>query len=172
MPCSGKSEAVRIAKDRGIQVIRMGDMIWTETKNQGLKLNDKNVGQVANSMRDKHGMDIWARRTVEAIKMLKKSDYIVVDGIRNLEEINFFKKELSKDFVIITIDAPDELRKNRALSRGRKDDSNNIKNIEERDKRELKWGISDVIASADVVVSNEGGIEEFRNKVRKMLDGI
>ena len=162
MPCSGKSEAVNIAKDKGIPVIRMGDMIWWETKNQGLELNDKNVGEVANSMRDKYGKDIWARITVDEIKLLNKTDYIVVDGIRNIEEINLFKKELSSDFVVIAIDAPDELRKKRALSRGREDDSNDIKNIGERDKRELRWGIGDVIASADIVISNEGSIDEFR----------
>ena len=168
MPCSGKSEAVRIAKNKGIQVIRMGDMIWAETKNQGLELNDKNVGEVANSMRDKYGKDIWARRTVDKIKSLNKTDYIVVDGIRNVEEINFFKKKLSNDFVIIAINAPDELRKKRSLSRGRKD----IKNVEERDKRELRWGINDVIASADIVISNEGGIDEFRKQVDEVLQKL
>jgi len=172
MPCSGKSEAVNIAKDKGILVIRMGDMIWRETKNQGLELNDKNVGEVANSMRDKYGKDIWARRTVDEIKLLNKTDYIIVDGIRNIEEINLFKKELSSDFVVIAIDAPNELRKKRALSRKRKDDSNDIKNIGERDKRELRWGIGDVIASADIVISNEGSIDEFRRRVKEVLQKL
>ncbi len=172
MPCSGKSEAVYIAKDKGIQVIRMGDVVWTETKNQGLELNDKNVGEVANSMRNKYGKDIWARRTVDEVKSLNKTDYIIVDGIRNIEEINLFKNELSSDFVVIAIDAPNELRKKRALSRGRKDDSNDIKNIEERDKRELRWGIGDVIASADIVISNEGSIDEFRRRVKEVLQKL
>ncbi|UCF12283.1 MAG: flagellar hook-basal body complex protein FliE [Thermoplasmatales archaeon] len=172
MPCSGKSEAVRIAKDKGIQVIRMGDMIWAETKNQGLELNDKNVGEVANSMRDKYGKDIWARKTVDSIKTLNKSNRIVVDGIRNVEEIIFFKKELSSDFIVIAIDAPDKLRKKRALSRGRKDDSNDIKTIEERDKRELRWGIGEVIALADIVISNEGSIDEFRKRVKEFLQKL
>jgi len=64
MPASGKSEAVQLAKDKGIPVIRMGDMVWEETKRQGKPLDDKNVGDVAHSMREKNGMDIWAKRTV------------------------------------------------------------------------------------------------------------
>ncbi len=172
MPCSGKSEAVRIAKDKGIQVIRMGDMIWAETKNQGLELNDKNVGEVANSMRDKYGKDIWAQRTVDKIKSLNKTDYIVIDGIRNVEEVIFFKKELSSDFIVIAINAPDELRKKRTLSRGRKDDSKDIKTIEERDKRELRWGIGEVIALADIVISNEGSIDKFRRLVKEFLQKL
>ena len=53
MPASGKSVAVEIAKEKNIPVIRMGDAVWFETKKQGLLLNDKNVGKVANDMREK-----------------------------------------------------------------------------------------------------------------------
>ena len=35
MPASGKSEAVQLAKDKGIPVIRMGDLVWEETRRQG-----------------------------------------------------------------------------------------------------------------------------------------
>ena len=73
MPASGKSEAVQLAKDKGIPVIRMGDLVWEETKRQGKPLNDKNVGSVASNMRKEHGMDVWAKRTVEKIHSLKKS---------------------------------------------------------------------------------------------------
>ncbi len=172
LPGSGKTEAVRIAKNEGLLAIRMGDAVWEETKKQGLELNDKNVGQVANSMREKIGMDIWARRTVERIKSFNKKDYVVIDGIRNIEEINLFKKELSNDFIIIAVDAPDEVRKKRTLSRRRKDDVDNLKSFKERDKRELRWGLGEVIASADIVISNEGSIDEFRDKIRKILDKI
>jgi dephospho-CoA kinase len=92
MPASGKSEAVVIAKDKGIPVIRMGDLVWEETQRQGKPLDDKNVGTVAEDMRKKHGMDIWARRTVEKISSLKQAPLLVIDGVRNMEEIDYFKK--------------------------------------------------------------------------------
>lgn len=172
MPCSGKTEAVEIAKAMGIPVIRMGDVVWGEVKNRGLELNDENVGTVANMMREKHGKNIWARRTVDKIKSLNIANNIVVDGIRNVEEVNLFKKELSNNFVIIAITASDEVRKKRSLSRGRKDDSNDIRDIEERDKRELRWGIGNVITSADIVISNEGSIDEFRRLVKEVLQKL
>ena len=46
MPFSGKSEAVRIAKDYKIPVIRMGDMIWEETKKQGAGLTWCSIHQM------------------------------------------------------------------------------------------------------------------------------
>ena len=165
MPASGKSEAVVIAKDKGIPVVRMGDLVWEETKRQGKTLDDKNVGTIASNMREKHGMDIWARRTVEKIHSFKKSPLLVIDGVRNVEEIEYFKKELGRDFLVIAIDAPDALRRKRAISRGRTDDSKNLKDLEERDKREIQWGLKKVIAEADIIIPNIGSLTDFKKQV-------
>jgi dephospho-CoA kinase len=165
MPASGKSEAVQFAKDKRIPVIRMGDMVWEETKRQGKPLDGKNVGDVANSMREKYCMDIWAKRTVEKIRSMKKSSLLVIDGVRNMEEIEYFKKEFGMDFLVIAIDAPDHLRRKRAISRGRTDDSKNLKDLEERDKREIRWGLQKVIANADIVIPNNGSLNDFKKQV-------
>ena len=96
---------------------------------------------------------------------MKKSSYLVIDGVRNMEEIEYFKKELGIDFFVIAIEAPDELRRKRAIARGRTDDSKNLKDLEERDKREICWGLQKVIADADIVIPNNGSIEQFRKKM-------
>ena len=172
MPFSGKSEAVKIAKDMNIPVIRMGDMIWEETKNRGLELTDENVGTIANDMRKEHGMDIWAKRTIDKIKSTKETKILVIDGVRNIEEIETFEKELGEKFILIAVDVTDETRYKRAMNRGREDDSQDIKLIKERDKRELSWGLGNVIASADVVISNEGPVEEFKQKIKDLFNKI
>lgn len=169
MPCSGKTEAVQIAKEMGIPIIRMGDMVWDEVKKRGLPLDEKNVGTIADQMRKDVGMDIWAKRTLDKILLLKKTKQIIIDGIRNIEEIDTFKKNLGKDFIIIAVTASDEIRQKRFLSRGREDDSSNIQDLLDRDKRELRWGLGTVIASADIIVPNEYGIDEFREQIRKIL---
>jgi dephospho-CoA kinase len=172
MPFSGKSEAVNIAKKLNIPVIRMGDMIWDETKNRGLELSDGNVGMIAYNMRKEHGMDIWAKRTLEKIRSIKDVDLLVIDGVRNIEEIETFEKELGKNFLLIAVQVSDEERYKRAMSRGRKDDSQDINLVKERDKRELSWGLGSVIASADIVISNEGSVEEFKQKIKELFNKI
>jgi dephospho-CoA kinase len=172
MPFSGKSEAVKIARKQNIPIIRMGDFIWEETKSRGLEINDENVGKIANKMRKTHGKDIWAKKTLEKIKTLPKTDKLVIDGVRNIEEIETFKKELGKDFILIAVDLSDETRYKRALNRGREDDSQDLELIKKRDKRELSWGLGDLIASADIVITNEGSLEEFKNKIKEIFDKI
>ena len=172
MPFSGKTEAVQVAKKQGIPVVRMGDMVWGEVEKQGLELNDENVGNIANQMRNKYGKDIWAKRTLENIKKMGDTDILVIDGVRNVEEIETFKKELDEDFVVVAIDVSDQVRYERAMSRDRKDDSKDLEKIKERDRRELGWGLGDVIASADIVVSNDKSIEAFFEEIRKILCDI
>jgi dephospho-CoA kinase len=168
MPCSGKSEAVQIAGEMDIPVIRMGDMVWDEVKKRGLTLDEKNVGAIADQMRKSKGMDIWAKRTLSKISK-EKTDQIIIDGIRNIEEIDTFKKNLGKDFLIIAITASDKTRNKRFINRGREDDSLNVQDLKDRDKRELSWGLGTVIASADIIVPNEDGMDEFKKEIRNIL---
>ena len=172
MPCSGKSEAVQIAKNMKINVFRMGDMVLEEVKNQNLPLDDKHVGAIANQMREKFGKDIWAKKTLDKISKYNKLEYIVIDGIRNAEEIETFKKNLGKNFVVIAIVASDELRQKRFLKRGREDDSKEIKDLIKRDKRERNWGLDSVIASADIVISNQGSLEKLKSEITKIFNKI
>lgn len=172
MPFSGKSEAVSIAKEMNIPIIRMGEYVWEETKSKGLELNDYNVGNTADTMRKKYGMDIWAKKTLEKIKSIKKGKILIIDGIRNIEEIETFEKELGNNFLLIAIQATDEIRYKRAMNRGREDDSKDLKLIKERDKRELSWGLGNVIASADIVITNQGSIDEFKKRINEVFNKI
>lgn len=170
LPCSGKSEAVKIVKNMGINVFRMGDMVLEEVKNQKLPLDDKHVGAIADQMRKKFGMDIWAKKTIDRISRYKKLKYIVIDGVRNIEEIETFKKKLGKDFVLIAIVASDKIRQERFLKRGREDDSKDVRDLKERDKRELNWGLGCVIALADIVIPNEKSLKDFKKEIEKIFD--
>jgi dephospho-CoA kinase len=172
MPFSGKSEAVKIAKEMKIPVIRMGDIVWKEVINRNMKINDKNVGYIANEMRKKHGKNIWAKKTIEEIKDLKDTKYLVIDGIRNLEEVETFKKKLEGNFILVGIELSDKTRYERALKRNREDDSKDLEKIKKRDKRELGWGLGSVIASSDIIVSNEKDIESFREEIKKIFNEL
>ncbi|MFH1102119.1 MAG: AAA family ATPase [Methanobacteriota archaeon] len=172
MPFAGKTEAVQLAEEMKIPVVRMGDAVWEEVKKRRLPLNEKTVGSVANEMRNTHGMDIWAQRTVERIRTIPKTEYVVIDGIRNREEVEFFKKNLGKDFIIVAIDASTDVRKQRARDRKRVDDGATMHSFEERDKRELRWGLGEVIASADIVIPNEHDKKSFQTLVKQVLQRL
>ncbi|MFO7677968.1 MAG: AAA family ATPase [Thermoplasmatota archaeon] len=171
MPCSGKSVAVELAKERDIQVVRMGDAVWEETKKQGLSLSDEHVGFVATSMRERFGKDIWAKKTIEKIRHYD-TNYIVIDGIRNKEEIELFKNKLGSNFVLIAIVASYETRKKRMLARKREDDDIQGDELKIRDERELGWGLGEVIKTADIEIINEGAVEEFQQALTEIFNTL
>ncbi len=168
MPGAGKTEAVRVAKEMGIEVISMGDEVREEAKKRGMEINDENLGRIANEMRKNYGMDVWAKKCLERMKNLKLKKKIVIDGIRNIEEVEAFREKI-KNFVLVAIHASPTTRYKRLLERKREDDSINIEDLKRREKRELSWGLGDVIAMADIVIINEGNLEEFREKIREIL---
>ena len=172
MPFSGKTEAVKIVSNMNIDVIRMGDIVWEEVEKKGVKLNDKNVGLIANQMREEFGQNIWAIKTIKKIKSNYKKSTIIIDGIRNCEEVNTFKRILTNNFTLIAIISSDENRYQRALTRGRKDDSKILNEIKERDKRENSWGIKDVIKLADNTVSNDGSLKDLRLKIIEIIKNL
>jgi len=161
--------AVEIAKELQIPVIRMGDAVWEETKNQDLPLTDANVGKIATEMRKKKGKDIWAKKTVEAIKTMGSPEFIVIDGIRNSEEIEYFYHHLGTSFIVISIRASEETRLQRVLSRKRIDDGTTAAELEARDNRELGWGLGAVIANADIEIINEGNLAEFTQTIKEVF---
>ncbi|HEC89768.1 MAG TPA: dephospho-CoA kinase [Thermoplasmatales archaeon] len=183
MPWSGKTEAVAVAREMNLPVFRMGDLVWEEVERQGLSVDAETVGRIANEMREKYSGDIWARRTCDKIKSMvdKMGSYtesrdfnniIIIDGVRSLDEVNYFKKFFGEDFIIIAIIASDEIRRQRALTRNRKDDADNILDIKKRDEREIKWGLPSVIEDADYVIRNEDTLKSFQIKIRKLLETI
>jgi len=169
MPWSGKSEAVAIAGTLGLPVVRMGDFVWEEVKRRDLLLNSENVGRTASEMRKEQGKEIWAKRTVDYIKSLGSISIVIIDGARNIEEIEFFQQVFKEDFLLVAIIASDPIRHRRAMARDRTDDSKNISDIRKRDEREVSWGIEKVISSADVVIENNNSLDKFCNQMKEFL---
>ena len=173
MPGSGKSEAMEVAKARGYPVVRMGDLIWEEVERQGRPRDAKNVGEVANGLRATHGKDVWAVRTCERVRRLAAGHPVVlIDGIRNFEEVDTFRRELGHDFTLVAIHTDPEHRFQRMVLRGRADDSKDPAVLKARDEREMGWGIARTIALADEMLVNDGSLQQFRARVAALLDRL
>ncbi len=171
-PASGKSEAARMAVELGIPVVCMGDVVRGEAQVQGLEPRDDVLGGLASEMRKVEGMDAIARRCLASVEeKLAQHGVVVVDGIRGIAEVRFFRQELGTQFRLVHIHSPFELRLVRNLTRGRSDVLPTREQLELRDERERGWGLDEAIEMADERVSNEGSLEQLRQRVRGVLVG-
>lgn len=167
MPASGKSEAAAIAQRLGIPVINMGDIVREETAKRCLPSTDENIGSIGTALRREEGMDAIAKRCVPRIP--QKSSVVVVDGTRNIEEIDYFKKKFGNNFKLIAIHSPQELRFERVKRRSRSDDMKSIEELKIRDEREKAWGLDKAIQMADITIPNTESIEKFRKQIEQLL---
>jgi dephospho-CoA kinase len=166
MPGSGKSEAVKVAEEMGIPVQRMGDMVREMVRAKGFELNRANLASVGNSERRRLGAEIWAKRTV---RVISRSPIVVIDGARSLAEVEYFRKELGSSLLVLAVHSSPWTRWQRISKRCREDDPRTFRELKERDSQELKWGLGDIIATADIMLLNEGSKGHLRGQMRHLL---
>src|SRR4030067_193709 len=63
MPGSGKSLVVNIAREKGYEIIIMGDIIREETRKRGLTLTPENTGQTMLELRQQEGPATKTKRS-------------------------------------------------------------------------------------------------------------
>ncbi|KYC51894.1 MAG: hypothetical protein AMQ22_01116 [Candidatus Methanofastidiosum methylothiophilum] len=164
MPGSGKSEFVNIAISYGYRFISMGDIVREETVKRGYSLEES--GKVAQMLRDKEGLDAIAILTLDRINETQDGKFII-EGIRGLKEIERFRKEL--DFFLVGIHTSPRLRFERLKNRERADDPKNIEDFYNRDLRELSWGLGEALALSDVIIDNNGTLEDYRANINRVI---
>jgi dephospho-CoA kinase len=120
---------------------------------------------MAHAERQARGLGIWAERTLPRIQ----GEHVLVDGLRGRAELDILRGALGDDLSVVAVHASPKTRYERMMRRGRKDDAGTIEAFRARDLRELSWGLGDVIATADVMLVNEGTLDEFRRQARAAL---
>ncbi|MGB7544025.1 MAG: AAA family ATPase [Methanothrix sp.] len=194
LPGSGKGEASRVAKQQGLTVLVMGDVIRQEADRMGLDATDGNLGRIGSALREKEGPEAVARRVLERA-VASGEDTVVVDGLRSREEADYFATH-AQQFHLVEICAPAEERLRWLQARGRPDDPGRSRAgterdpdqdekiisscaepdglaaaaLEHRECREMGWGMSQAIEAASLKLINDGSLEEFRENFRRLLD--
>lgn len=169
MPGAGKSTVANMLKEKKFHVIIMGDIIRENAIGKKIEMNDENLGKLMKDLRQKYGNEIVAKLTLQKIKELDNDkNFIAIDGIRSYEEFEILK---NLDFVkLLAIHASSNTRFNHIRLRDRTDSPSTYEQFLQRDKREIDVGISEAIALADEIISNnELSIQEFQNNVEKTI---
>ncbi len=158
---------MKTAVEKGFEVVRMGDVVRQFADDAGLGKDDDSVGGFANSEREKHGLDIWAKRTVEQLSAPRS----LIDGCRSLHELDHFKGRIP-GVTTVSVNADERIRFARLKMRGREDDPSAFEDFKKREAREIGWGILDAVGRADIRLKNEASISQFEEKCREIISEI
>lgn len=156
LPGSGKGIFVKAAERLGLPTYVMGDIIREEARRRLGSDDSYHTGILMRRLREEEGMDIVARLLYKRILLDKlDNDVVLIDGLRNIEELEFFRERFDK-VVLIAVVADVETRFRRLISRGRVDDVKSFEEFIERENRELSIGLSKLMTMADYYFINVG----------------
>lgn len=173
---SGKGTISEYLKSQGFTYFSLSNVVREETEARGLEMTRENLQDVGNDLRERFGGSVLVDRLNERIQ---KEDFVVIDGIRNPEEINAIKSNFSGK--IVNISAYKNRRIERYLERAktRGEDNASVSSFKVIDERDLGKGedshgqqVQACIDLADFTVKNNGTIEEFHDNCKEMLDNF
>ena len=157
MPGAGKSSVACFLKEKGSTVVTMGDVIREEAKRQGLEPTDVNLGKMMLKLRQDLGPGAVGQIVLQKLARdgnnnNNSSNVVVVDGIRSVAEVEVLKKV--GHVRLLAIHASQDTRFKHLRERGRADAPSDSDEFSGRDKRELSVGVSEAIALANEMISN------------------
>lgn len=164
---SGKGETAAFFKKKGYAYFSLSDVIRDELHKEGKVDSRDNLIKKGNELRKKHGPDILARMVRKKVK-----GKAVIDSIRNPSEVEYLRKE--KDFILLAIDAPVELRYERVQRRGRQESVSTLEEFRRKEKEEMTDSekgqqLHSCMKMADFVIMNEGTLEDLHLKLEERL---
>jgi dephospho-CoA kinase len=152
MPGAGKSSVASFLKEKGFEVVTMGDIVREEAKRQGLEPTDINLGKMMLKLRQDLGPGAVGYIVLQKLARDSSSSNVVIDGIRSIAEVEVLKKV--GHVRLLAIHASQDTRFKHLTERGRADAPSNSNEFAGRDERELSVGVSEAIALANEVISN------------------
>lgn len=169
---AGKDEAAKFFVKHGFIYHSCSDIIRNECRKNGIPIERDNLIKMGNDLREKYGPEILTKMIIER-SIASNEAYTLVVSIRNPSEVEELRKQ--KDFVMIAIDAPIELRYERIKSRQRPEDHVSFEKFKEQEDRECagdknKQQLNKVIEMADYKIINDKTLLELQQKLEDLLD--
>ncbi len=170
---SGKTEVSNYLIRRGFEYHSLSDEVREEAKKRGGEIDRDLLIATGNDLRSRHGAGVLAERV---LLRLGQDRNHVVDSIRNPMEVEALRRR--KDFVLLAIDASQELRFERSHLRGREGAAPTLGEFVREENRELESenpASQQLLATrrlADRVVRNDGSLQDLHDFLNELLPGL
>lgn len=168
---SGKTTIMKYFKNKHFDTFSLSDAIRDELIQRKQPLSRKNLIDVGNELREKYGASVLADR----IKSKMFSQNVVIDSIRNPAEVTSLKE--LKDFFLVAVDAPVELRLERAKKRGRMENVETLADFIEIENKEKSQNSSHqniefCMEQADFKIFNTGDKKSLYNQIQDIMNKL
>jgi len=170
MPGSGKSEAAHYIKQKGIPVVRLGDLTEKAIREKGLQQTPETEAEIRESLRKEFGMAVYAQRAEQKIADLLAKGSVIVDGLYSWEEYVFLQQKFPAIKVAYVYAEP-SIRYERLSKRKVRPFS--FQEARNRDVAEIeRLHKGGPIAIADFLITNNDTIEHLYSELNTLFARI
>ncbi|MBS3062067.1 MAG: AAA family ATPase [Candidatus Diapherotrites archaeon] len=178
--CSGKDTVAEILEDKGFVRRSLSDEIRKEMRIRNIPISDRDaIIKMGNDLRKTYGPGILAKRLLASVDPTKNYSFV---SIRNPEEVRELKKH--PQFFLVFLEADPKIRFERLLARdkigsvgwGKTPKTFNEFQVEQEKELDNKDSAGQQLLKvremSDIVIENNGGLDELRQKIDGFLDKL
>ncbi|MCB9802830.1 AAA family ATPase [Candidatus Nomurabacteria bacterium] len=165
----GKGTAASYLKEKyQAETFRFSTMLRDVLDRLYLEHTRENMSGISTVLREFFGQDLMAEVMAKDVEN-SQAELVVVEGIRRMEDIEYLKK--LPNFKLVSIEATMENRYQRLLERGENpdDQTKTWEQFQADHNLETELTIPPAMKVADVVVNNDGSLEEFQKQLDQLL---
>ena len=166
-----------IAKAHNFSVVfyQFADVIRDELKKRKIS-NETGSREIllnlGNELRSTYGPGVLASRIIDNFKASIADNkpvpnILIATGIRNKGEVETLRKEWGENFILVSIQASENIRADRKMSRSQyQEDKHSSDEIEKADK---DIGILECIEISDVQIRNDGTLDDLKDEMTQFF---
>lgn len=170
LPASGKGTAAKYYSDKyGAPTFRFSTSMRDLLDRLYLPQSRENMSTISRITREAFGQDLYAKVMAGDVGKAEH-DIVVVEGIRRMDDVVELKK--LPNFKLVAIEADMKIRYERLKVRGENSDdtSKTWEQFQKDHELETEISIPPVMAKADVVVNNDGTLEELYKQLDALIN--
>lgn len=169
---AGKGAVVDyLVQKKGFVHFAARSFIIKEIERRGLPIDRDSMAMVANDLRAEHGPTYVMECLLKEAEASGKD--AVIESLRAVAEAQFIQQEGG---IVLGIDAPAEIRFDRVIRRASETDHVTFEKWVEQEKKEMNPGdptkqdIFGALKISDMIIQNDGTLEELYSKIDSVLE--
>ena len=172
---AGKGTVAEYLIGKGFQYYSLSDELRLLLREKGIPATRDNLTSAGNQLRKKYGPAFLAELAIKRLRGAPSVASAVVDSIRNPGEIAALRE--FKDFYMVSVDAPVDIRYGRARKRNSERDPKSFSEFLVQEKREMAGKETDqqlaaCIKAADFTVTNDIDYKKLYKEIERVLGEI
>lgn len=195
LPGAGKGSFIELLRslltqqDIATRYFSLSDELREEAQRRGFAVERPILRAIANELRLEHGAGVLSLLVTRKIgqELAQLEDVgdlvVIIDAIRNPEEVHVLRRELAPYFTLVGVEAPLEVLVHRIAARARFDEPQEFVQQKEaarkmilgesgKDEPAHGHNIAECVAEADWRVDNSGSLQDLAAATQQFIDAV